>query len=106
MILVNESEAYEITYNGSEHQIPKGRFEVTAELGSHIMQKVKGWEKNTYIESTAKAKVEQVIIPEVKKESKKEDSIDTKIVLQREETKEDIKVDTEKVLKDAENFLK
>lgn len=100
MILINDSESYKIIFNGKEYEVPKGRFEVTQELGGHIISKSSMWNKKVYIENKNKMNKEQEIVPEVKQEIKEE------VSLQKEEIKKDEKVDTNKVLEDAEQFLK
>lgn len=98
MILINESESYKIVFNGKEYDVPKGKFEVTQELGTHIISKATMWGKKVYIENKNKMNKEQEIVPEVKQEIKEE------ISLPVEEKVE--KIDTNKVLEEAEQFLK
>ncbi len=103
MILVNESEPYKINFGNKEYSVPKGKFEVTTELGSHIINKSRIWDKKIYVHDTVKAKIEQTIIPEEIKEDKTEVSEEN---VTSEELPVDKKIDTDKTLKEAEEFLK
>ena len=85
MILINKGEEFKIHFNSKEYNVPVGKFEVTQELGAHIISKTQMWGKDVVIENKEKMKIEQTIIPEEKKtEEKKED---------KKDLKEDVKTD-------------
>jgi|TARA_R100001530_G_C4295959_1_gene149230 hypothetical protein len=83
MIIKNNSEAFDILFNGDEHHIPAGQFEVTEALGLHIKQKSMEWERDIEI---INAEQDKQIITQVTpvQEPEKEE-------LKKEEPKEDVK---------------
>ena len=44
MILENNGREFKIKWDNKEYDIPKGQFEVGAELGAHIISATKKWE--------------------------------------------------------------
>lgn len=99
MVLVNESESYQITFGNRNYNVPTGKFDVTKELGTYILGKAKMWDKKVYIHDDVKMKIEQVIVPQESKVV--EESTTTTEIEKPEEVK-----DTDTVLKEAEEFLK